>query len=60
MIPFHRKEKINDNPQVNFNASREIAYWAKKFNITPNNFQQIFESNNSSISKTLAYCNTNM
>ncbi len=60
MIPFQYKVKVNENPQINFNSSKEIAYWAKKFNITPNNFQQIFESNNKSISRTLAYCTTNM
>lgn len=56
MAHFIRKEKVNDNTQVNFNASREVAYWAKKFNISAASFQKIFQSNNYSISKTLAYC----
>ncbi len=60
MIHFARKEKMNENPQINFNQSREIAYWAKKFNISAESFQQIFQNNNFSISKTLAYCSGNM
>ena len=56
MVHFRRKEKINENPQINFNQSREIAYWAKKFNISAQSFQQIFQNHNYSISKTLAYC----
>jgi len=56
MIHFARKEKVNDNTQINFNGSREIAYWAKKFNMSTESFQQIFEDNSFSISKTLASC----
>ncbi len=56
MAHFVRKEKVNDNPQINFNQSREIAYWAKKFNMTADSFQRIFQNNNYSISKTLAFC----
>lgn len=57
MASFVRKEKVNDNPQINFNHSKEIAYWAKKFNVSTDIFQQIFEDNNYSITKTLAFCN---
>ena len=57
MAHFTREVKLNDNTQVNFNQSREIAYWAKKFNMSQEAFQQIFQDNNYSISKTLAACN---
>lgn len=56
MAHFTREVKLNDNTQVNFNQSREIAYWAKKFNMSQEAFQQIFQDNNYSISKTLAAC----
>ena len=47
------KEKLNTSVQVNFNHSKEIAYWAKKYNITPLAFQKAFEESGYSISKTL-------
>lgn len=50
------KEKLNSNVQVNFNGSREIAYWSKKYNISQDILQKIFEDSGSSISKTIAYC----
>jgi hypothetical protein len=51
------KEKLSDNVQVNFNHSKEIAYWSKKFNISPLTFQKIFEESGYSISKTLQLVN---
>ena len=51
------KAKLNENPQVNFNHSKEVAYWAKKFNITPSAFQKTFEECGYSISKTLQLFN---
>ena len=56
MANFTREVKLNDNTQVNFNQSPEIAYWAKKFNMSQEAFQKIFQKNNYSISKTLADC----
>ena len=53
------KEKLSESIQVNFNHSKEIAYWAKKYNITPEKFQKIFKENNYSIARTLAFCNDN-
>jgi hypothetical protein len=47
------KEKLNENVQVNFNHSKEIAYWSKKYNISPATFQKVFEQSGYSISKTL-------
>ncbi len=49
----YAKEKINQNVQVNFNQSKEIAYWAKKYNVSPIIFQKAFEQSGYSISKTL-------
>lgn len=48
------KEKVTENVQINFNRSQEIAYWAKKYNVDPTRFQQIFQQNGNSVSKTLA------
>jgi hypothetical protein len=39
---------------VNFNASREIMYWAKKYNTSQQEIQQLFEQTGYSISKTLS------
>ena len=36
------KEKLNANVQVNFNKSQEVAYWAKKYNISQEILQQVF------------------
>ena len=47
------KEKLNDNVQVNFNYSQEIAYWAKKYNVSPEVFQKAFQESGYSILKTL-------
>ncbi len=47
------KEKLSENVQVNFNHSKEVAYWSKKYNISPLVFQKAFEESGYSISKTL-------
>jgi len=47
------KEKLSENIQVNFNHSKEIAYWSKKYNISPATFQKAFEEAGYSITKTL-------
>lgn len=49
----NNKEKKSENVQVNFNQSKEIAYWAKKYNITPEYFQQLFKEAGYSISKLM-------
>ena len=54
------KEKLNENVQVNFNHSKEIAYWSKKYNISPETFKKAFEQSGYSISKTLQLCNEKM
>ncbi len=51
------KEKLNQNVQVNFNRSQEIAYWAKKHNVEPTLFQKIFQQNGNSVTKTLSIIN---
>jgi hypothetical protein len=49
-----RSAKIDiKNTQVNFNASREVMYWAKKYNTSQQEIQQLFEQTGYSISKTL-------
>jgi uncharacterized protein DUF3606 len=53
------KEKISDNVQVNFNHSKEIAYWSKKYNISPSTFQKAFEQSGYSIPKTLKILQAN-
>jgi hypothetical protein len=50
-----RVEKVETNtPQHNFNASREVSYWARKYNTSLDEIQQIFEESGHSISKTIA------
>jgi len=47
------KEKLSENVQTNFNHSKEIAYWAKQYDISPGIFQKAFEESGYSITKTL-------
>ena len=48
-------EKVETNtPQHNFNASREVSYWANKYNTSLDEIQQIFEQSGYSISRTIA------
>jgi hypothetical protein len=54
-IMTKRSAKIDiKNTQVNFNASREVVYWAKKYNTSQQEIQQLFEQTGYSISKTLS------
>ena len=53
------KEKISENTQTNFNHSKEVAYWAKKYDISPVIFQKTFEESGYSISKTLQRLHSN-
>lgn len=48
------KIKTHENVQVNFNLSKEIAYWAKKYNITPEELKHLFERTGYSITQTIA------
>lgn len=50
------KARTNENINVNFNQSQEIAYWAKRYNISPEVFKKTFEETGYSVSKTLAIC----
>ena len=50
------KEKLNPDVQVNFNKSQEVAYWAKKYNISQEILQKVFEDSGYSISKTISWC----
>ena len=58
-LMIRRKEKLNENVQVNFNKSPEISYWAKKLNMNEMELQKTFKEMGSSISKTIAYCQGN-
>lgn len=42
-----------NNTQVNFNASQEVMYWAKKYNTSQQEIQQIFQETGNSIYKTI-------
>ena len=55
-MPTYRKAKTNENVNVNFNQSTEIAYWAKRYNISPELFKKTFEETGYSVSKTLSIC----
>jgi len=50
---INRKEKKSENPQVNFSRSKEIAYWTKKYNVSPEYFQQLFKEAGYSISRLM-------
>ncbi|RFM25806.1 hypothetical protein [Deminuibacter soli] len=43
-----------NNVQFNFSKSPEIAYWARKYNISPEVLQQTFRENGYSIAQTIA------
>ena len=50
-----RKAAINqNNTQVNFNASPEIVYWAKKYNTSQAEIQELFAASGYSISKMIS------
>jgi len=51
------KEKLSEDIQVNFNHSKEVAYWAKKYNISPQLLQKAFRESGYSISRTLQFFN---
>jgi len=53
------KEKLNENVQVNFNHSKEIAYWSKKYNTDPSIFKKAFEQSGYSVPKTLQLLQAN-
>ncbi|MCW3119267.1 MAG: hypothetical protein JWM28_3349 [Chitinophagaceae bacterium] len=47
------KEKIGSDTQKNFNSSSQISSLSRKYDISIDEIQAIFESNGKSISKTL-------
>ncbi len=50
-----RIAKVSQNStKVNFQASPEIGYWAKKYNTSLEEIQVIFQENGYSMAKTLA------
>ena len=57
MATFITKAKQSDNAQTNFNASKEITYWAEKYNMSKEEFHKLLEENNYSISRLLAAIN---
>jgi hypothetical protein len=48
------KSNLSENVNVNFNQSKEIAYWANKYNLTLDKFQQLFKEAGYSISRLLS------
>ncbi len=53
-VMTRRIAKVTNNTQLNFNASREVSYWAKKYNTSQEEIQDIFHNSGYSISKTIA------
>lgn len=50
-----RIAKVEQNTtKVNFQASTEIGYWAKKYNTSLEEIQAVFTENGYSIAKTIA------
>lgn len=54
MTRINSKAKLSENVQVNFHQSKEIAYWANKYNLNIEKFQQLFREAGYSISKLLS------
>jgi len=56
-----RVAKVSTNStKVNFQASTEIGYWAKKYNTSLEEIQAIFKDSGYSISKTIARLQENV
>ena len=49
----NNKEKLSENVQVNFQQSKEIAYWAGKYNLSVYECQLLFKEAGFSITKLL-------
>jgi hypothetical protein len=47
------KQKLDENVNINFVQSKEIAYWANKYNVSIDRFQQMFSEAGYSISALL-------
>lgn len=48
------RKMLSENVNVNFNQSKEIAYWANKYNLSIEKFQQLFKEAGYSISRLLS------
>jgi hypothetical protein len=55
MATFIRREKTTT--AANFNNLTEINFWAKRLEVTPEEFKKIFTACGQSISATIAECN---
>ncbi len=49
----YNKTQLNQNTAINFNHSKEITDWAKKYNVSREKFQQLFSEANYSIATLL-------
>ena len=49
----NKKERLSENVQQNFNQSKEIAYWANKYNLSVEEFQRLFKEAGFSIARLL-------
>jgi len=58
MANFTRKANNHQDPNVNYNFSKEIAYWISKYNICPKEFRKVFDACGS-ISQALQHCMAN-
>ena len=54
MTRTRTKSRLSENVNVNFNQSKEIAYWAHKYNMSIDKFQQLFREAGYSISRLLS------
>ena len=54
MTRIRTKSRLSENVNVNFNQSKEIAYWANKYNMSIDKFQQLFREAGYSISRLLS------
>lgn len=57
-MPANRNIVREKNP-VHFSQSPEIAYWAKKYNLTARELEVAFVECNFSMTKAIEYCSKN-
>ena len=50
-----RNKEVRQNPNANFVVSKDIAYWADKHNLCPQQFKKAFDSSGS-IAKAIQVC----
>jgi hypothetical protein len=58
-MPANRNNVRENNNPVHFSQSPEIAYWAKKYNLTAKELESAFVECNFSMTKAIEFCSKN-